>query len=75
MAKDLAEQALATLAEVMANGQSEQARISAANSILDRGYGKPFQAQPEEAPDDAPAVKWQIAVRDAVGAVRVTKPE
>lgn len=44
MAKDKAEQALAVLAEIMMTGESDAARVSAANSILDRGYGKPFQA-------------------------------
>jgi hypothetical protein len=36
-------EAVATLAGIMRNGQSEQARIAAANSLLDRGYGKPAQ--------------------------------
>lgn len=33
--------ALATLADVAANGQSESVRVSAACAILDRTYGKP----------------------------------
>lgn len=50
-AKDLADQALATLADIMINGESETARISAANAILDRGYGRPMQAHEVSGPD------------------------
>lgn len=44
MAKDHAEAAMKTLADIHANGTSETARVSAAISILDRAYGKPPQA-------------------------------
>ena len=44
MAKDHAEMALRTLADIAKSGESEAARVSAANAILDRGYGKPPQA-------------------------------
>jgi hypothetical protein len=33
--------ALRTLIEIADHGQNESARVTAANSILDRGYGKP----------------------------------
>lgn len=36
--------ALNVLAQIMREGESEAARVAAANSILDRGYGKPRQA-------------------------------
>jgi hypothetical protein len=36
-------EALRVLCDIMRTGASEQARISAANSILDRGWGKPAQ--------------------------------
>jgi hypothetical protein len=36
--------AIAALAEVATNGQSEAARVSAAIAILDRAYGRPTQA-------------------------------
>lgn len=36
--------ALQTLVEIATNGDSEPARVTAANSLLDRGYGKPRQA-------------------------------
>lgn len=45
-AKEHAEAALATLAEIMADSEApHSARVSAANAILDRGYGKPHQSQ------------------------------
>jgi len=36
-------EALGVLRDVMRTGTSEQARVAAANSILDRGWGKPTQ--------------------------------
>ena len=38
MAKDHAELALQTLAQIAQSGESEAARVSAATAILDRGY-------------------------------------
>ena len=50
--------ALAALADIAANGQSEAARVSAACAILDRCYGKPRQAPCSSRlhglPDDPP---------------------
>jgi len=37
-------EALETLVRIMNEGESEQARISAAKELLDRGYGRPAQA-------------------------------
>ena len=42
MARDHTDTALAALVEVALNG-SDAARVSAANALLDRGYGKPTQ--------------------------------
>jgi hypothetical protein len=36
--------AIRTLVEILKNGQSEQARIAAANALLDRGWGKAPQS-------------------------------
>lgn len=44
MAKDHAEAALQTLLEIAQGGESEAARVSAANAILDRADGKPPQS-------------------------------
>jgi len=44
LAREHTAQALAVLIEVMENvGAAEAARVSAANSVLDRGWGKPKQ--------------------------------
>jgi hypothetical protein len=42
-AREYTEEALKTLVHICQNGKSEQARISAATALLDRGYGKPSQ--------------------------------
>lgn len=44
MAKDHAPAALETLVQIAQGGESEAARVSAANAILDRGYGRPPQS-------------------------------
>jgi hypothetical protein len=43
--------AIDTLAEIAANGASEMARIAAANSLLDRGWGKPAASLELRDPD------------------------
>jgi hypothetical protein len=35
--------AVNTLAEIARDGESESARVSAANALLDRGWGRPLQ--------------------------------
>lgn len=44
MAKMHTETALLALVEIATSGESEAVRVSAANAILDRGYGKPSQS-------------------------------
>lgn len=44
MAREHAEAALKTLVDVAKEGETESGRVAAANSILDRAYGKPKQA-------------------------------
>lgn len=44
LARKYCEQAVATLAEIMSDREAPPAcRLTAANSLLDRGYGKPVQ--------------------------------
>lgn len=43
MARSHTAEAVATLASVMRKGKTEQARVIAANALLDRGYGKAMQ--------------------------------
>lgn len=54
MAKSHAEMALQTLADIAENGESEAARVSAANGILDRAYGKAPQAMIHTGKDGGP---------------------
>ena len=52
-------EALNTLVSVMRTGESEAARVAAANSVLDRGFGKPAQALQHTGGDGGPvAVTW-----------------
>ena len=41
LAKVYTEEALQTLVDVSRNGRTDAARVSAANALLDRAYGKP----------------------------------
>lgn len=78
LAKDHAETALKTLVEIMTKGESETARLSAANALLDRGFGKPFQgSNPYDTPDpdDVPALNINITSDAPVRDVRVTRSE
>ncbi len=43
IARQYTDEAIANLAEIMRNGQSEQARVAAIREILDRGHGKATQ--------------------------------
>ena len=55
LAKAHTEDALMTLVDVARNGRTDAARVAAANSLLDRGYGKPAPLQPE-APNIGPTI-------------------
>ena len=56
MAKGHAEDALSVLVEIAKNTrQPAAARVSAANAILDRGYGRPAQALEHSNPDGSMA--------------------
>ena len=46
--------ALQVLVDVAKKGESESARVAAANAILDRGYGKPRQALEHSGPNGGP---------------------
>jgi hypothetical protein len=41
LARQHTEAALATLVEIALNGENESARVTAANALLDRAWGKP----------------------------------
>jgi hypothetical protein len=43
LARQKTPEAIETLADIMVNGKQEAARVSAANALLNRGYGCPTQ--------------------------------
>lgn len=54
LAKEHSPDALKALVSVMKRGKSDAARVAAANSILDRAYGKPVQAVEHSGTDGDP---------------------
>jgi hypothetical protein len=62
LAKEHVDLALSVLCEIASAGQSEAARVTAANSLLDRAYGKPIQGTVEIPMDKAPQMfeGWDI---------------
>ena len=65
LARQHTELALGVLVKIAQKGQSEKARVSAANALLDRGYGKPRQALEHHGltSDDEP-IKFTINIGD-----------
>lgn len=68
MAKDHAETALGVLVEIAKRSDSDAARVSAANAILDRAYGKPPQALDHRSSDGSmspmDARSWREVLRE-----------
>ena len=56
LAKTYTEDALMALVDVARNGRTDAARVSAANSLLDRGYGKPIAIETSEPEPFAPTI-------------------
>ena len=56
LAKTYTEKALQTLVDVTRNGRTDAARVSAANALLDRAYGKPTVQEEKEIVDLPPVV-------------------
>jgi len=56
LAKTYTEEALLTLVDVARNGRTDAARVSAANALFDRAYGKPAIDQGKEIVDLPPLV-------------------
>lgn len=55
LARSYTEMAIQTLAGIAQNGTSESARVAAANSLMDRGWGKPVQ--PHDGDGDGGAIE------------------
>lgn len=62
LAKAHTQTAIDTIVDLMMNGETGSVRLGAANAILDRGYGRPMQANIEVKPEDFPHVfdGWHI---------------
>ena len=56
LAKAYTEEALETLVDVARNGRTDAARVSAANALLDRAYGKPAASEERAIVDMPPMV-------------------
>ena len=56
LAKAYTEEALQTLVDIARNGRTDAARVSAANALLDRAYGKPAVKEEKETVDLPPVV-------------------
>lgn len=56
LAKAYSEEALQTLIDVARNGRTDAARVSAANGLLDRAYGKPAVKEERDIVDLPPVV-------------------
>ena len=56
LAKTYTEEALETLVDVARNGRTDAARVSAANALLDRAYGKPTASEEKSIVDLPPMV-------------------
>ena len=56
LAKTYTEEAIETLVDVAINGRTDAARVSAANALLDRAYGKPAVREERETIDLPPVV-------------------
>lgn len=69
MAQIYAPEALNVLARIaMDDDAPPAARVSASNSLLDRGYGRPAQAEPTQ--DDTPDQTLQTIRREIVDPVK-----
>ncbi|MEK9985838.1 MAG: hypothetical protein VW879_13955 [Opitutae bacterium] len=56
LARAHTDEALLTLVDVARNGRTDAARVSAANALLDRAYGKPAVIQENEVIDLPPLI-------------------
>ena len=66
LARSHTETALNVLVQVAQASESDPARVSAANAILDRGYGKPTQGMEHTGAGGGPIQTEEISDKDAV---------
>lgn len=58
--------AIATLVAVASKSESDAARVAAANSLIDRGYGKPRQSIEHTGKDGGPIQSQEVSAFDAI---------
>ncbi len=75
LAKALAPEALNALADVMRHSESDNARVAASNSILDRAYGRVPTATDPESDDRATSLNITVTTNAPVNDVRVTRSD
>jgi hypothetical protein len=76
LAKALAPKAFETLKAVMEDTtQTGAARVAAANSILDRAYGRVHAATDSDDDDTAKSLNINITTAAPIGEVRVTRSD
>lgn len=56
LAREYTDDALSALSKIARYGRTEQARVSAAVAILDRGFGKPPSASDSSSAKDLPPI-------------------
>lgn len=66
MAMEYAPDALKTLAYICVSGEAESARVSAANAILDRAYGRPPQSLEHTGLNGGPIQHQEMSAREAL---------
>lgn len=64
MAQEYVEVALKTLVEVCRRGDTDGARVQAANALLDRGFGKPIKTNEISGPNGG-AIQTESVQNDA----------
>ena len=66
LARTHTETALNALVAIAQSGESEAARVAAANALLDRGYGRPKQALIHTGKDDGPVQIENVSAREII---------
>ena len=70
LARAHTELSVQTLAGIARNSTSDQARVSAAQALLDRGWGKPIQPRT----GDGGSGSIQVIIRQITDTIRDTEP-
>ena len=63
LAREYTEEALEALVGILREGESDAAKVAAANSILDRGYGKAstvLNGDEDGGPVRVEAIEWRV---------------